>query len=263
MPRVPGVPSGERTLVPFLYRDLRERIVSVALPPGEAVSETRMAEVYGVSRTPVREAFKRLAEDGFLDVVPQVGTFVARIDLGSVRDNHFVRETLECRIVELASERIDDAGRARLRNNIAQQRRALAERDAATFFRVDEAMHEALAEIAGQRGAWQLIHAAKAQLDRVRHLSLANGARSRLRMAEHRAIVDCVIDGDGAGAARAMQGHLATVFDAIANIAAEKAHYFTEFAVDAHVDARVGARADADPRAEATAGAAPTPGGRP
>jgi GntR family transcriptional regulator, rspAB operon transcriptional repressor len=249
MPRVPGVPSGERTLVPFLYRDLRERIVSVALPPGEAVSETRMADAYGVSRTPVREAFKRLAEDGFLDVVPQVGTFVARIDLGSVRANHFVRETLECRIVELASERIDEAGRARLRDNIVQQRRALSERDAAAFFRIDEAMHEALAEIAGQRGAWQLIQAAKAQLDRVRHLSLANSARSRLRMAEHRAIVDCVVDGDGEGAARAMRGHLATVFDAIANIAADKAHYFTDTDPPADADTTTGSGTPSDARA--------------
>jgi DNA-binding GntR family transcriptional regulator len=228
MPRAPGAPTRERALVPFLYRDLRDRIVSVALPPGEAVSETRIADGYGVSRTPVREAFKKLAEDGFLDVVPQVGTFVARIDLRLVRDNHFVRETLECRIVELACGRIDDAGRARLRDNIAQQRRALADHDPAAFFRADEAMHEALADIAGHRSAWQVIHAAKAQLDRVRHLSLASASRTRLRFNEHRSIADCVIGGDSAGGTAAMRAHLATLFDAIANIAADNEHFFTD-----------------------------------
>ena len=235
MPRAPGAAVPGQALVPYLYRDLRERIVSVALPPGAAVSESCIADGYGVSRTPVREAFKRLAEDGFLDVVPQVGTFVARIDLRLVRDSHFVRETLECRIVELACARIDDAARARLRDNIAQQRRALADHDAGAFFRVDEAMHEALAGIAGHHSAWQVIHSAKAQLDRVRHLSLASATRSRLRMAEHRAIADCVIAGDAAGGVAAMRVHLATVFDAIDTIAAGNAHYFTDSGVPALV----------------------------
>lgn len=227
-PRAPGLALREPSVVPSLYRDLRERIVSVALPPGEAVSETRIAEGYGVSRTPVREAFKKLAEDGFLEVVPQVGTFVARIDLRLVRDNHFVRETLECRIVELAAARIDDAGRALLRDSIATQRRAVAAQDAPAFFRADEGMHELLAGIAGHRSAWQVIHSAKAQLDRVRRLSLLSAQRSKLRMAEHRAIVDRVIAGDGGGASDAMRAHLATIFDAIANIATENAHYFTD-----------------------------------
>ena len=69
---------------------------------------------------------------------------------------------------------------------------------------------------------------AKAQLDRVRHLSLQSAGRSRLRMAEHRAIAECVVAGDGAGAAAAMRTHLATIFDAIANIAAENATATTD-----------------------------------
>jgi DNA-binding GntR family transcriptional regulator len=226
--RNPGRPPREPALVPSLYRDLRERIVSVALPPGEPVSEARIAEAYGVSRTPVREAFKRLAEDGLLEVVPQVGTFVARIDRALVRDSHFLRETLECRITELAAQRIDDAGRAGLRGNLAEQRRAVAAGDAAAFFRADEAMHQMLARIAGHGGVWQVIHAAKAQLDRVRHLSLASRTRARLRMAEHRDVAERVIAGDAAGAAQAMRRHLASSIAAIADIAAEHAGYFTD-----------------------------------
>ena len=229
-PRGPGLVQREPSLVPSLYRDLRDRIVSTTLRPGEALSEVRLGEAYGVSRTPVREAFKRLAEEGLLEVVPQVGTFVARIDLRVVRDNHFVRETLECRIVELAAARLDAASRVRIRDNLSAQRRAIAARDAAGFFRVDEALHELLAECAGHASAWQVIHSAKAQLDRVRRLSLESPARSRLRMNEHRAIADRVLEGDGAGAAQAMRAHLGTVFESIANIAEENAHYFIDTA---------------------------------
>lgn len=242
-PRAPGLAPREPSLVPSLYRDLRERIVSVSLPPGEAVYETRLAEGYGVSRTPVREALKRLAEDGFVEVVPQVGTFVARIDLRLVRDSHFVRETLECRIVELAAARIDAAGRAALRDSVALQRRALAARDAPGFFRADEAMHELLAAIAGHAGAWQVIHSAKAQLDRVRRLSLRYAQRSPLRLAEHRSIAERVIAGDGVGAAEAMRAHLRTVFDAIDNIAAENAHFFVDSERDADAAPPIARRA--------------------
>ena len=213
-----------------IYDDLREQIVSVALKPGAGLSESRLADTYGVSRTPVREAFKRLADDGFLQVVPQVGTFVAAIDLQAVRDNHFVRESLECRIVELAAQRIRPAHKAELDRNLSQQARATAGQDPAAFFRADEAMHQMLARIAGHASAWQVIHAAKGQLDRVRRLSLADHDRAARRLLEHRAIVDCVQHADSAGAVAAMRAHLASIFDAIDHIAAENAHFF----VDSH-----------------------------
>lgn len=238
--RVPALAIREPSVVPALYRDLRERILTAALPPGEAVSETRIAEGYGVSRTPVREAFKRLEEEGFLEVVPQVGSFVARIDLRLVRDNHFVRETLECRIVELAASRVDKSSRALLRDNLALQRRAVSAEDRVAFFQADEDLHQHLAAIAGHASVWEVIHAAKAQFDRVRHLSLQSATRSRLRMAEHRAIIDRVMAGDGPGAAEAMRDHLATLFEAIANIAAENAHYFTDSALEAEPRRREG-----------------------
>lgn len=209
-----------------IHRALRDAIVSTELKPGTAVSEARLAERFGVSRTPVREALKRLAEEAFIVVVPQVGSFVAPIDLRAVSDNHFVRETLECRIVALAAQRARPADRTALRENLACQREAVAGGDPVAFFRADEAMHRLLARIAGHENAWQVIHEAKGQLDRVRRLSLGDAGRSRKRLAEHRAIVARVLAGEDEGAADAMRSHLASVFDAIENIAAENAHYF-------------------------------------
>lgn len=222
--RRPG--EGPRRIRPDIYQQLRERIVSVELAPGAALSEARIAEGFGVSRTPVREAFKKLAEDGFLDVIPQVGTFVARIDLQAVRDNHFIRETLECRIVELAAARVDAPARKLLRGNLAEQSATVALGDPAAFFKADETMHLLFARTAGHENAWHVIHQAKSQLDRVRRLSLADPGRLRRRLKEHRAIVACVVAGDGASAATAMRAHLASIFDAIDNITTENAHYF-------------------------------------
>lgn len=218
--------SRGRLVAPQIYFDLRERIVSVSLVPGELLSEVRIAQDYGVSRTPVREAFKRLEEERLLDVVPKVGSFVARIDLDAVRDSQFIRETLECRIVELAAARISPAQRAQLVAVLARQNAAIESNDSAAFFRADESMHELLAKIAGHSRTWAVIHEAKAQLDRLRRLALVDPERQRKRLIEHRAIVERVCAADGAGASAAMREHLSAILRAIESVTKINEHYF-------------------------------------
>ncbi len=213
---------------PKLYQHLREAIIRTELEPGVGLSETRVGQQHGVSRTPVREAFQRLAEEGLLVVVPQVGSFVAPINLGAVRDSHFVRDALECRLAELAAQRIDATGRKALERSLADQRRAVARKDVDAFFEADEAMHRCLADIAGHPKAWLGIQNAKAQLDRVRRLSLTEPAWTRQRLQEHRAIYSAVLEGKPAEAVRAMRAHLASVFAAIEKIGADHAHYFND-----------------------------------
>ncbi|CAN7468274.1 GntR family transcriptional regulator [Bosea sp. LjRoot9] len=208
-----------------IYRALRANILDAAILPGKAMSEARMAAQFGVSRTPVREAFKRLVDEGFLLVRPQAGTFVAPIDLAAVHDSQFVRETLECRTVVLAAERIDAAGKARLDALVAQQGQAMAAGDRKSFFRLDESFHAELSRLAGYPSVWSMIEAVKAQLDRVRCLSLETPSWSDMILREHQEIAACVGRGDASGAEAAMRAHLRTVFDAIEAIA------------QAHVDA--------------------------
>ena len=129
-------------------------------------------------------------------------------------------------MVELGAARVDTAARRALRENLVEQADALDAGDAAAFFRADEALHLLLARTAGHESAWSVIHQAKSQLDRVRRLALADPGRSRRRLREHRAIVARVCAGDPAGAARAMREHLASLFEAIENIAADNVHYF-------------------------------------
>ncbi|SEG68109.1 GntR family transcriptional regulator [Bosea lathyri] len=202
-----------------IHRLLRTDVLTAVLRPGEAMSEARMAVRFGVSRTPVREAFKRLVEEGFLMVVPQVGTFVAPIDLASVHDSQFVRETLECRTVVLAAKHIDDAGKAALEQHVVQQERDLDIGDRAGFFEHDDQFHAELARLAGHPSVWSLIEGVKAQLDRVRCLSLESAAWPGMILRQHREIAEAVITGNEAAAEKAMRAHLRTVFDAIQTIA--------------------------------------------
>ena len=211
-----------------IYRALRGDILNAVLRPGESISEARMALQFGVSRTPVRESFKRLVEDGFLVVVPQVGTFVAPIDLAAVYDSQFVRETLECRTVALAAKNIDDAGKASLDELIRQQEQLLAAGDRAGFFRSDEAFHAELSRLSGHPSVWSLIESVKAQLDRVRCLSLETSGWSDMILREHREIAAAVASGDEMKAERTMRAHLRTVFDAIEAIARDHVEAFAD-----------------------------------
>ena len=209
-----------------LYQDLHDDIISGRRRPGEDLSETRIAEQYGVSRTPVREVFHRLVEEGFLRVVPQVGTYVAPINLAAVRDSQFIREALECRAIRITAAKAKAPAIRALRQELRVQERAVAIGDRARFFASDERMHQTLLTASGHPQVWDTIAAAKAQLDRVRYLSLEAGDWLAMIFEQHRALIERIAERDAAGAERAMQAHLRTVFAAADRIAAEHADFF-------------------------------------
>jgi DNA-binding transcriptional regulator YhcF (GntR family) len=108
-----------------LFERLREDILCGRMLPGEALSETRLAEQHGISRTPVREVIQRLAKEDLLAIVPQIGTFVAPIKLASVTNSQFIREAIECRAVRFATERATRPQVETLRQQVARQKSAI------------------------------------------------------------------------------------------------------------------------------------------
>lgn len=218
----------ERLNVHQLYDHLHARILTGQLRPGTLLSEARVGEEYGLSRTPIRQAFHRLADAGFLQVVPQVGTYVSPIEVAAVRDAQFVRETLECRAVERAaqSERGDKA--ELLTATMADQQRAIAKGDHFGFFLADEAFHRAIMEIAGHPHVWSVIVSAKVQLDRLRYLSLESPDWLAMIYAQHEDLLARILSRDAGAAAALMQAHLRTAFEAIDRIATEHAAFFAD-----------------------------------
>jgi GntR family transcriptional regulator, rspAB operon transcriptional repressor len=222
----PLVSPAPRLTAQQMYDDLHGKIVRGELRPGEPLSETKVAETYGMSRTPVREVFWRLGEDGFLRVVPQVGTYVAPISVAAVRDSQFIRETLECRAIADAA-RDPAPGAIMALNDIMQAQHAtLQNGDFAGFFAQDEAFHRHLMTMSGRPFVWHVITGAKAQLDRVRFLSLEEPGWTGMILSEHSAIAERVAARDPAGASVIMQDHLRTAFAAIDRIAIEHAEFF-------------------------------------
>ena len=115
---------------------------------------------------------------------------------------------------------------AALRELVAAQAEAIAAGDFARFFPLDEAMHRRLMEMAGRASVWPVIASAKAQLDRVRFLSLKEPGWSDMILTQHTELIDRVAARDGEGARAVMREHLRTAFAAIDRIAAENADFF-------------------------------------
>jgi DNA-binding GntR family transcriptional regulator len=194
------------------FATLRHAIVTLKLQPGQPFSEQEVAQQLGVSRTPVREAFIKLAEAGLVEVLPQRGSFVRKISLKAVRDARFVREAIELAVLrEAIGRRLDPAFFAATRELVAAQRVAAAGDDAECFLALDEAFHRSFALAIECRHAWTVIEAQKAQMDRVRFLSLPNATPIARLIDQHEAILDAVERADVAASEAAMRAHLSEV----------------------------------------------------
>ena len=190
---------------------LREAIVDVRLAPGSPISENTICRRFSVSRTPVRAALQRLAEEGLVEVFPQRGSFVAPIKLSGLQDSHFVRRSLEVALLREVAPRWTTGMSREMRSMIAKQEQVIAARDADGFFAADEEFHHLLASFAEREGVWQAILAAKVQLSRFVR-SWANPERLADVIKEHTAIVDALDRGDAAAAERALVTHLDMIF---------------------------------------------------
>src|SRR5882724_9519688 len=181
--------GGRASIAEQVFRTLRSSIVTMRLTPATALSEQDIADRLKVSRQPVREAFIKLSEIGLVRVLPQRGTFVVKISAKAVTDARFVREAVECAIARRACEGIAKAAIDALSAIIAAQRAAAKAADLEEFFVLDEGFHHGLAIAAGCTYAWKVIEEAKAQMDRVRFLSVPDATPMDRLIVQHQTIL--------------------------------------------------------------------------
>jgi GntR family transcriptional regulator, rspAB operon transcriptional repressor len=194
------------------YDALRASIISLQRTPGQRLSEAELARELGVSRTPVREAIIQLRAEGLVEVAPQLGSFVSKISLRSVREAQFAREALECAAVRVAAEQIDVGAAGRLRQNLASQRAAQAAGDLEQFYRLDEAFHRELVATSGYPGISDLLDRSRAHLNRVRRLSLPVPDVIEELIDQHSVVVDALERHDPDQAEAALRHHLRGVY---------------------------------------------------
>ena len=225
-PTMAGMADGtqRRNAREAVYEVLRRRVVTLELLPGAPLSEHELAAALGTSRTPVREGLILLAQEGLVQVFPKVGSFVSRVDPARVAEAQFVREALELAALEDLPAAPDPVLAQRLRDNVRRQRETTA---AEEFFHLDEEFHRDLMALSGRAGAWSVVVAAKAHLDRARRLGLQEEVATPAALAEqHAAVLDAALAGDADGARRSMRAHLRAVLADVERIRARSPELF-------------------------------------
>ena len=191
-----------------IYSDLRAELVSLQRRPGEAISETKIALSYGVSRTPVREAILKLSDEGLLEIFPQSGIIVSRIPIAALPESIIIRKALEETTARFAAGRATPSQILTLHAIVQRQREADAAGDRAAFHQADEAFHAAISEVAGYPGIWKWVQQVKVQVDRYRLLTLPQAGRMAQVIAEHEPILAAIEAHDPEAARAAMDRHI-------------------------------------------------------
>lgn len=221
-------------IVPQIYASLRREIVTMQLKPGQALSEKEIADRFGVSRQPVREAFIKLAEKELVQVMPQRGTYVSKISVRDLANARFVREAVEVAIARSACAIASDEAIAGLRDAIEAQRAAEKANNQVEFLARDEDFHRALAEAVDGAEIWLVVEDVKAQMDRVRFLTLPTATPAALLIEQHTDILNAVARRDAAAAETAMRVHLREILLALPRIFKDHADLFDSESLPAH-----------------------------
>lgn len=179
-----------QTLREKILETIRESILSGKLRPGEKVAEPELAERFGISRTPIREAFRQLESEGYLTVIPRKGAVVTALSERDVEEFYSIKSILEGYAARMAAERLSEKDIERL-ETINERLAALArEGDVKTFFRVHNEFHDLFIRAAGNDKLFELISQLVLKFNRLRMASLALPGRMEISVQEHKKILD-------------------------------------------------------------------------
>jgi DNA-binding GntR family transcriptional regulator len=207
---------------------LREAIVSLYLTPGEFLQKDALCKRLGVSRFPLSEALGRLADEGFVDILPQRGTRVSRIDIRSCRQAMFIRRALEGEATWVVTQRASEGLVARLEQKLAEQKRAMELGDGLQFAQLDMAFHDIFLTELGHERVKAVVDAARGSLDRTRMFLLRTPVRQNSSFLEHVAIVDAVKARNADAAREAMVQHLDRILGEFERRAADEPEIFAD-----------------------------------
>ncbi|AIB15492.1 GntR family transcriptional regulator (plasmid) [Azospirillum argentinense] len=212
-------PDSTEPVARRVFRELRHAIVTMQFQPGQPLSEQEVAGQLGVSRQPVREAFIKLSESGLVVIRPQRGTFVVKISAKQVMDARFVREAVELAVARKAGEGLPARAVAELETNLKAQREAAQSTNPAAFLELDEAFHRTIALGVDCEYAWRVVEETKAQMDRVRYLSLPQATPLDRLITQHEQIVEGIRARCPDAAEVAMRVHLREILNSLPELA--------------------------------------------
>ena len=211
-----------------IYHQLREEIINLYLVPGTNISEKELSEKYNVSRTPVREAFVRLSQEGLVHIYPQKGTVVSLIDLEAVEEGRFLREHLERAVVKQACEEFPKEKIFALEMNLKFQNMYMLDHDHKKLFESDQEFHKIIFEACNKKRIWRIINDTSADFQRIRLLRLVTDFTWDNIYSQHKEILNAIKNKEPERAEEVMKEHLNMVIFDKKQIKERNPSYFKE-----------------------------------
>lgn len=187
---------------------LREAIVDGVLKPGERLMEIQLAEELGVSRTPVREAIRKLELEGFVIMIPRRGTYVADLSIKDINEVFEVRTALEVLAAGLAAERITEEELEQMERLLVSIGEYIEKGDLEKIVEVDSTFHDILYQATRNDRLVQIINNLREQLTRFRSISMAYPGRLKNTLEEHSRLVEALAARDHELAERLATEHM-------------------------------------------------------
>lgn len=215
----------KRQAAPQVFEHLREAIVSLELAPGAVLARAELAQMFGVSQTPVRDALIKLNEEGLVDIFPQHATVVSRIDVASALQAHFLRKSVEAEIAGTLAAHPTELLVAQLRAQLEVQAALANGDDYAQFIAADREFHRLMYLAAGVPDLYDLIRRMSGHVDRLRRLHLPAAGKAKAVVRDHRRIVEAIAAGKPEQARERVREHLSGTLAQVEQIRAAHPDY--------------------------------------
>lgn len=187
---------------------LRDAVRRGILQPGERLMEIQLAEDLGVSRTPVREAIRKLEMEGYVIMMPRRGTYVADLSIRDINEVFEIRTSLESLASGLAAERINEDELEKLQRLLVEIGAYIKSGDMESIVRTDTEFHDLLYQASRNTRLVGIISNLREQLTRFRTTSMSFPGRLKATLEEHRKIVEAIAQGDEKAARKAAEHHM-------------------------------------------------------
>jgi len=208
----------------LVFEAIRQAIIDGTLEPGQRLMEAQLAEELGVSRTPVREAIRKLELGNFVVMIPRRGAYVADISLKDVAEVFEIRGALEALAAELAAERATDEELEQLERLLVEIGKSIEKRDVQAVVEFDTQFHDLLYRASRNERLGQLLSQLREHIQRFRTETLSNPARMKVALEEHRQIVEALAARDGALARKLAAEHIESAENSLMERQFEERH---------------------------------------
>lgn len=214
--------EGYQPLRDMVFDVLMSAIMQGQLSPGERLLEVQLADEMGVSRTPVREAIRRLELEGFVVMVPRKGAYVAGLSINDVEEVYEIRTVLETLAVRLAAQRMQPADYAQLDELAEKMCATWQEGNVDNWVSLDASFHELLYKFSRNERLVSMMSNIMEQLSRYRIISLANVEVRHNSLSEHQDLIEALKRHDSEAAAAAVEKHIENTKQSLVNMLKEK-----------------------------------------